>query len=431
MFGRLGVRRAGSVGVVAFGAGAPRVLPPRGAKPGLVALRRMLAAGRRARRPAAIPTPWPTRCASGAAGPPAGARRRDLATSATSTAGSGRSASLRVRHSVLAVEIVDPREAELPAVGHLALVDPESGAPRRGRHLEPPRARAVRGARARAARRARARAAPAAHRPRHAVHRRGLAAGARAPPAMSFASPLWLLALALIPIAIAACDRCARRRARRYAVRFTAVSTLVLAAGAATVVAAPPAGRVRARGDRRARARARPPAHELQRPHRPGIADARHRPLGFDGRDRRAADAARRRRQGREHVHRPAAGQCPRRRDRVLERAGRRAGAGREPLCARARSSTSRSRTARPTRATRCSSRSSCSDGADKKHPPSAIVLLSDGAANAGVDPFDGGPAGGAGQDPDLHGRARNPERRPAEPGPVRNRRSPSRPTRS
>jgi uncharacterized protein (DUF58 family) len=36
--------------------------------------------------------------------------------------------SLRVRHSVLAVEIVDPREAELPAVGHLALIDPETGA---------------------------------------------------------------------------------------------------------------------------------------------------------------------------------------------------------------------------------------------------------------------------------------------------------------
>ena len=36
--------------------------------------------------------------------------------------------SLRVRHSVLAVEIVDPREAELPSVGHLTLVDPETGA---------------------------------------------------------------------------------------------------------------------------------------------------------------------------------------------------------------------------------------------------------------------------------------------------------------
>jgi Ca-activated chloride channel homolog len=48
---------------------------------------------------------------------------------------------------------------------------------------------------------------------------------------MSFASPLWLAALALIPIAIAA-QFAARRRARRYAVRFPAVSTLRLAAAA-------------------------------------------------------------------------------------------------------------------------------------------------------------------------------------------------------
>ena len=45
VFGRLGVRRAGSVGLVAFGAGSPRVLPPRGSKPGMVALRRMLDEG--------------------------------------------------------------------------------------------------------------------------------------------------------------------------------------------------------------------------------------------------------------------------------------------------------------------------------------------------------------------------------------------------
>jgi Ca-activated chloride channel homolog len=47
---------------------------------------------------------------------------------------------------------------------------------------------------------------------------------------MSFAAPLWLGALTLIPIAIAASVG-ARRRARRYAVRFPAVSTLALAAG--------------------------------------------------------------------------------------------------------------------------------------------------------------------------------------------------------
>ena len=34
---------------------------------------------------------------------------------------------LAVRHDVLAVEIVDPRELELPDVGVLALADPETG----------------------------------------------------------------------------------------------------------------------------------------------------------------------------------------------------------------------------------------------------------------------------------------------------------------
>ncbi len=42
---------------------------------------------------------------------------------------------------------------------------------------------------------------------------------------MSFSAPLWLLALALVPLALAAYLR-ARRRARRYAIRFTAISTL-------------------------------------------------------------------------------------------------------------------------------------------------------------------------------------------------------------
>ena len=48
---------------------------------------------------------------------------------------------------------------------------------------------------------------------------------------MSFAAPLWLAALALIPLAIAAAVY-ARRRARRYAIRFPAVTTLQLAVGA-------------------------------------------------------------------------------------------------------------------------------------------------------------------------------------------------------
>ena len=49
---------------------------------------------------------------------------------------------------------------------------------------------------------------------------------------MNFAAPIWLAALALVPIAIVA-SIVARRRARRYAVRFPAVSTLRLAVGGA------------------------------------------------------------------------------------------------------------------------------------------------------------------------------------------------------
>jgi uncharacterized protein (DUF58 family) len=127
VFGRLGVRRAGSVGLVAFGAAAIRVLPPRGSKPGMVALRRTLAEGI---------APDGRRDEDGLAG--AARRAARLArqpglvvviSDFRDQIGWERSlGSLRVRHSVLAVEIVDPREAELPAVGHLAMVDPESGA---------------------------------------------------------------------------------------------------------------------------------------------------------------------------------------------------------------------------------------------------------------------------------------------------------------
>jgi uncharacterized protein (DUF58 family) len=127
VFGRLAVRRAGSVGMVAFGAGEPRLLPPRGSKPGMVALRRMLAEG---------------------VAPDGRHDPEDLAGALRRTARLASQpglvvvisdfrdqrdwerplGSLRARHSVAAVEVIDPREAELPAVGHLTLVDPETGA---------------------------------------------------------------------------------------------------------------------------------------------------------------------------------------------------------------------------------------------------------------------------------------------------------------
>jgi uncharacterized protein (DUF58 family) len=127
VFGRLGVRRAGSVGLVAFGAGAPRLLRPRGSKPGMVALRRMLAAGV---APDGRHDPDALAGALLRAGRLAGQPGLVVAISdfRDQRAWERPLGSLRVRHSVLAVEIIDPREAELPAVGHLTLIDPETGA---------------------------------------------------------------------------------------------------------------------------------------------------------------------------------------------------------------------------------------------------------------------------------------------------------------
>jgi uncharacterized protein (DUF58 family) len=126
VFGRLAVRRAGSVGLVAFGAAAPRVLPPRGAKPGIVALRRMLAEG---------VAPDGQHDAEGLAGALTRVVRMARQPGLVVVISDFRDqhgwqrpvGALRVRHSVLAAEIVDPREGEVPAVGRLALIDPETG----------------------------------------------------------------------------------------------------------------------------------------------------------------------------------------------------------------------------------------------------------------------------------------------------------------
>jgi uncharacterized protein (DUF58 family) len=127
VFGRLGVRRAGSVGLVAFGGASTPVLPPRGSKPGVVAVRRIVESGvapdgdhdpegmggalrrvgRLARQPGLVVIVSDFRDQH--------AWERPLG-------------SLRMRHSVLAVEVSDPREGELPALGHMSLVDPETGA---------------------------------------------------------------------------------------------------------------------------------------------------------------------------------------------------------------------------------------------------------------------------------------------------------------
>jgi uncharacterized protein (DUF58 family) len=124
--GRLALRHAGRVGIITFGAGEPRLLPPRGSKAGVVALRRALGAGvsrdghhapdaladalgrigRVARQPGLVAVISDFR------------EQHDWARAL---------GSLRARHAVLAVEVHDPREGSLPPVGRIAVVDPETG----------------------------------------------------------------------------------------------------------------------------------------------------------------------------------------------------------------------------------------------------------------------------------------------------------------
>jgi uncharacterized protein (DUF58 family) len=126
VLGRLATRRGGKVALLTCGAPVERLLPPRGGRGASVAVERVLAEGvardghggehgigralqrlaRIARAPGfvAVVSDW------------RGERNWRRALRA-----------LGARHSVAAVEIRDPREASLPAVGTLTMVDPETG----------------------------------------------------------------------------------------------------------------------------------------------------------------------------------------------------------------------------------------------------------------------------------------------------------------
>ena len=124
--GRLALRHAGRIGVLTFGAGEPRLLPPRGSKAGVVALRRALAdgVGRDGEHD-------PTALADALARIGRVARQPGLVVVVSDFREQHDWAralgSLRARHAVLAVEVHDPREATLPPVGRIAIVDPETG----------------------------------------------------------------------------------------------------------------------------------------------------------------------------------------------------------------------------------------------------------------------------------------------------------------
>jgi uncharacterized protein (DUF58 family) len=126
VLGRLATRRGGRVALLTCGGPVKRLLPPRGGRAASVALGRVLGEGltvdghgdehdlgralgrlaRIARMPGLVVV------ASDFRGPRDW--RRPLR-------------GLASRHSVVAVEIRDPREESLPAAGRLALVDPETG----------------------------------------------------------------------------------------------------------------------------------------------------------------------------------------------------------------------------------------------------------------------------------------------------------------
>jgi uncharacterized protein (DUF58 family) len=126
VLGAIAVKRGGRVGLLTFGGPQTLLLPPRGGRGARVGLRRALAEGvapdgttgeplevalvriGRLARPRSLVV-----VVSDFAGPPDWARPL---------------AALAARHTVMAVEVYDPRERELPAVGRLAMVDPETGA---------------------------------------------------------------------------------------------------------------------------------------------------------------------------------------------------------------------------------------------------------------------------------------------------------------
>jgi len=127
VLGRLAVRRAGAVGLVRFGFGEQaHVMAPRGAKPGIVALRRALDEGIAPDgrgHPEALSDAL-ARVGRVARGPGVVAIVSDFRDQRGWERPLG---ALRVHHAVIAIEIGDPREAEVPAVGRLALIDPETG----------------------------------------------------------------------------------------------------------------------------------------------------------------------------------------------------------------------------------------------------------------------------------------------------------------
>lgn len=123
---RLAVRRGGRVALATAGAPAERLLPPQGGRGALVGIRRLLSQGVAPdghAAPDALATTL-RRLARIARQPGLVAVISDFRAEPGWEKALG---TVAQRHTVVAVEVRDPREAVLPKVGHLALIDPESG----------------------------------------------------------------------------------------------------------------------------------------------------------------------------------------------------------------------------------------------------------------------------------------------------------------
>ena len=127
VLGALAVRRGGRVALLTYGAPKTQLVPPRGGRGARVGLRRALAEGVAGDGEAGESLPGALARLGRVA------RLRSLVVLISDFAGSPEEwarplAALSGRHTVMAVEIRDPREADLPNVGRLALVDPDTGA---------------------------------------------------------------------------------------------------------------------------------------------------------------------------------------------------------------------------------------------------------------------------------------------------------------
>ena len=123
--GQLAVRRGGRVAAITAGAPVTAKLPPRSGRSAFAAVRRLVGAGV-APDATAVEMPLSTALERAARL----ARTRGLVTVVSDFRDGGWQAPLRAlaqRHTVTAIEITDPREAELPDVGQLVLMDPETG----------------------------------------------------------------------------------------------------------------------------------------------------------------------------------------------------------------------------------------------------------------------------------------------------------------